>query len=309
MKHDYVLADVFTDRLFGGNQLAVFLDGDQLTSAQMQAVAAEINLSETAFLGARKGPDESWPLRIFTPKIELPFAGHPTVGTALAMAWTGLIRPKEAVTTVEFQEGIGPVKVRVTWCDGAPRSATLSVAGPSKTGPTPDTDQVAAILGLRAEEVGFPRVLDRLGVRTLSMGVPFTLVPLVNRSALARAQLDLSKWQNHLAETWAPHLYLFTADAESPGADFRARMFAPAMGIPEDPATGAAASALASYLAAVSGTIQGTGAWVIEQGIEMGRPSRLEIGATWSGGEVTVVEVGGGAVQVGSGSIRVPDSA
>lgn len=302
MTHEYLLADVFTDRIFGGNPLAVLLHADGLSTGQMQAIAAEFNLSETAFLGAQPEPGAPWPLRIFTPKVELPFAGHPTIGTAFAMAWAGMLRSHQAETSVVFQEGAGPVMVRIGWRDGEPEAATLTVNGPADERPAPARDELAAVLGLGAEEIG----TDRYPVGAVSLGVPFTLVPVRDRTVLARAQVDLQAWRERLSETWAPHLYVFTDDAEGPGVDFRARMFAPAMGITEDPATGAAASALAGYLAGVDPAAEGTGRWVIEQGIEMGRPSRLDIGARWRGGEVLAVDVGGAAVEVGEGRIRVP---
>jgi len=121
----YLIVDVFAEEKFKGNQLAVFLEPEGLTPEQMQSVAGELNLPETAFLGKPDGPDGARPLRIFTPKVELPFAGHPTVGTAFAMAWTGLIGPDEAETTVVFQEGVGPVPVRVRWRDGLPEAAPV----------------------------------------------------------------------------------------------------------------------------------------------------------------------------------------
>lgn len=306
MEYRYQLADVFTERLFGGNQLAVFLDAAGLTTEQMQAIAAELNLSETAFLGRPTGPDGSRPLRIFTPKVELPFAGHPTIGTAFAMAWAGLLHPDGAETSIVFQEGAGPIAVRVAWSDGAPKAATLTVDGPGEEGPAPHPDDIAAVLALRAEKIGIDGAAGPLEVGTFSLGVPFTFVPVRDRAALAQAQVDLPSWRERLAESWAPHLYLFTDDAEGAGVDFRARMFAPAMGIAEDPATGAAASTLAAYLASTAGIADGTTRWEIEQGIEMGRPSRLTIAAHVSGGALAAAEVGGTAVKVGDGRMHIP---
>ncbi len=206
MDYRYVLADVFADRIFGGNQLAVFLDAGELTTAEMQSIAAELNLSESAFLGPPTGPDGSRPLRIFTPKVELPFAGHPTIGTAFAMAWAGPLQPDGAESTILFEEGAGPVAVRVGWRNGGPQVATLSIDGPGEQGPTPNADDVAAILGLRTDELGINGSADRLKVGTCSLGVPFTFVPVGHRAALGRAQVDLQEWRVRLAESWAPHL-------------------------------------------------------------------------------------------------------
>ena len=306
MQFNYYLADVFTDRIFGGNPLAVFLEAEGLTAEQMQAVAAELNLSETAFLGARIASEGAWPLRIFTPKVELPFAGHPTIGTAFAMAWAGMVRSDTGETSVVFQEGAGPVDVRIACSDGAPETATLTVQGPAEAGATPEPEHIAAILGLGTEDIGFGSEPERLTIRTVSLGVPFTLVPVRDRGVLACVRVDLAQWRERLADTWAPHLYVFTGDAERPGVDIRARMFAPAMGIDEDPATGAAAAALAGYLASESPSDDGDMRWTVEQGIEMGRPSNLKIGARWRGDHVSAVEVGGGAVKVGEGRLHIP---
>ena len=280
----------------------MLLQADGLSTGQVQAIAAEFSLSETAFLGTQPAPGASWPLQIFTPKVELPFAGHPTIGTAFALASAGMLRSNQAETSVMFQEGAGPVTVRIGWRYGQPETATLTVAGPAEEKPASAKEDLAEVLGLSAEEIG----IDRHAVGTVSLGVPFTLVPVRGRPVLARAQVDQQAWQQLLAGTWAPHLYVFTDDAERPGADIRARMFAPAMGIAEDPATGAAASTLAGDLAGVTGTADGSGHWRIEQGIEMGRPSRLEIAVRWRGGNVVAVDVGGAAVNVGEGHIRIP---
>jgi len=306
MTHHYVLADVFTDRVFGGNPLAVFLEPGELTTAQMQAIAAELNLSETTFLGPPPASGAPRSLRIFTPKVELPFAGHPTIGTAFAMAWAGLLGADESGSSIVFQEGAGPIDVRVDWRDGEPVHASLSVAGPAQTEPAPTTDTVAAVLGLTADDIGARGGADRLAVRCVSMGVPFTMVPVRNRDALARARVDPVRWQETLADSWAPHFYVFTDDAEGRDVDFRARMFAPAMGIAEDPATGAVASAFAGYLAALDPAADGTERWLIEQGIEMGRRSLIAIAARMAGGVLEAVEVGGGAVRVGEGRLCIP---
>lgn len=308
MNFRYLLSDVFTDRLFGGNQLAVFLESEGLSPELMQAIAAELNLSETVFVGAPRAGRAAWPVRIFTPKVELPFAGHPTIGTALALARAGLVAPVDGTASLVLQEGVGPVEVTVRWQDGVPASATLKVKGPAKAGPVPAAEAIAALLGLSPGDIGFGGPSDRAAIRTLSLGVPFTLVPVADRAALARCQVDLSLWRAQLAESWAPHLFVFTDDAENIGAEVRARMFAPAMGIAEDPATGAAASALAAYLGERQPLRDGVARWTVAQGIEMGRPSRLIIAAHMSGGQLEAAEVGGGAVEVGEGTFRIPDA-
>ena len=308
MQRDYMLLDVFTDQLFGGNQLAVFLEGEGLTTVQMQAVAAELNLSETSFLGARDDSDESRPLRIFTPKVELPFAGHPTIGSALAMAQAGMIQPENDAASLTFSELAGPVDVRVDWQDGNPVRATLSIEAVPAKGPTPKSAEIARVLGLEDEDIGDGGLAAEAAAR--SMGVPFTLVPVRNETALARATLDLAQWRAVFADGWAPHLYVFTTDTTDPAPtdsrlDIRARMFAPSMGISEDPATGAAAAALAALLSETDATLGSPRPWVIGQGIEMGRPSRLHIAARRHSDGMVSVDVGGSAVLVGEGRLRI----
>ena len=306
MNFHYHLFDVFTDQLFGGNQLAVFLESEGLPGDLMQPIAAELNLSETVFVGTPQSDGATWPVRIFTPKVELPFAGHPTIGTALALARAGRVQPVGGAARIVLREGVGPVEVAIRWQDGVPESATLSVKGPAEAGPLPDKDRIAALLGLDPAEIGFEAASGAATLRTLSLGVPFTLVPLRDRAALARSRVDTALWQKEFAETWAPHFFVFTNDAEGAGVDLRARMFAPAMGIVEDPATGAAASTLAAYLADLQPIKDGRTQWIVDQGVEMGRPSRLTIAAQRSGGRLAAVEVGGGAVFVGEGRLEIP---
>ncbi len=300
MERDFMLADVFTDQLFGGNPLAVFPDGQGLEGIQMQAIAAELNLSETAFLGRPEGPGGPWPLRIFTPKMELPFAGHPTIGTALAMAWAGLI--DQAETDLIFAEAVGPVPVQLAWQDGAPLSATLTIEAKPEIRSTLEVGALAQLLGLEPESIGLRTGSLALEPQAVSMGVPFTLVPLRDRESLSRARLDSALWQASLADNWAPHLYLFAAGESE--ATFQSRMFAPAMGITEDPATGAAAAALGALLTEAGKA----GPWRLHQGVEMGRPSLISLARRSNQSALLGIEVGGTAVKTASGSLKIPHS-
>ncbi|MCG8547688.1 MAG: PhzF family phenazine biosynthesis protein [Alphaproteobacteria bacterium] len=308
MKHRYYTADVFTDTIFGGNPLAVVTDADALTDTQMQKVAAEFNLPETTFIQTPADPQHACRVRIFTPKAELPFAGHPTVGTALILAWTGAVAtPDGDNSTIVLEEGLGPVPVVIDWEDGAAVRATLTTATLPDVGPPPpDTANIAAMLGLDIADIHDDPSAGATAPVAMSCGVPFVFVPLRDRAALARVQLDHSVWRKHLKDHWAPSLYLFTRDAARDGADIQARMFAPVLGVPEDPATGSAVASLAAFLAPRSAVKNGTARWVVDQGIEMGRPSTLVLEADLEDRTPRAIRVGGAAVLVREGEIEIP---
>jgi len=287
----FLTADVFTSRIFGGNPLAVLPDARGLSDEEMQRVAREMNLSETVFVLPPEDPAHARKLRIFTPAMELPFAGHPTVGTALLLAWTGEVTLPGGAGEMILEEGVGPVTVSITPRDGRAEVATLSSAQRVELRDPAGVDP-AALLGLEPGDLA-----DRLPVQAASCGVPFLMIPLRSTDVLSRARLDRGRWDAGLADAWAPHVYPFApASGES---DYRVRMFAPQMGIQEDPATGAAAAAFGGYLT----RHLGPGSWVLEQGIEMGRPSRLQVSADTDG----TIRVGGTAVPVATGEIVLPD--
>ncbi len=293
MRLAWHLIDVFTERPFGGNPLAVFPDAGDLDPAWMPRIAAELNLSETAFVLPPAEPRHHRRVRIFTPRMELPFAGHPTIGTAILLAD---LEGRAGESDMVLEEAAGPVPVRVCRGGGRPSFARLELAGPFEIRPSAPSAALARVVGLAPDDLdaGEP-------ARAASAGVPFTLIPVRDRAALARARLDPAAWADTLADHWAPHVYLYTRGAGT-GADLRVRMFAPAMGIAEDPATGAGAAALAVALA-----VDGSGRWVIEQGIEMGRPSRIELEADAGPGGVERVRLGGSAARVSSGEMEIPE--
>lgn len=296
--------DVFTDHVFGGNPLAVFPHGVGLETEQMQAVARELNLSETVFVFPPDHSAHTRRLRIFTPGTELPFAGHPTVGTAHLLAAIGEIPLDGAETDIVFEEGVGPVPVTIRASEGQPVSAQLSAARMPEYGPAaPSIVDIAEALSLETHDI----VHDPPPV-AVSCGVPFLFVMLTNLDALARAQTRRDAWERTLAGYWAPHLYLVAPPDDGPSTTYRARMFAPAMGIDEDPATGAAATALAGYLAPLRTEPSGTVHWSVDQGVEMGRPSRLEVEADLSESVITGIRVSGSSVLVSHGEMKIPES-
>ena len=227
MPHRFVIADVFTEKVFGGNQLAVFPDAQGLSDRALQALAREFNFAETTFVLPPQDARHACRVRIFTPKIELPFAGHPTVGTAAVLARLGLIVTPGGVTTVVFEEGIGPVTVEIR-LRGTATFTRLAIDKEIETGPTgPAPKAAAAALSLPEETV--------LEAWFASAGVPFCFIRLVSKQAVDRAALDRTAWSANFARAWSPNLFLFAGDL-SPGSRLYARMFAPAFGIEEDPA-------------------------------------------------------------------------
>lgn len=282
--------DVFTDVAYAGNPLAIAIDPPALTTSQMQQVAGELNLSETVFLTPR--PDGSWSARIFTPTVELPFAGHPTVGAALALADAGRVDGG----TVVLHEAVGPVTV-----DIAAGVATLTT--PSAPAPVESADpgDVVAAIGLELADLH-----PELGPRAWSAGVPFTVVAVRDVDTLGRAAVDLARWGEVVALSDAPDLYVVTPLDGVRGERWRARMFGPAVGLVEDPATGAAAAALCGYLAGHAGEARLDDGWTVEQGVEMGRPSAIRVQPVRRGAELVAVRVGGRAVRIGAGELLVP---
>ena len=278
MRRGFVTLDVFTDRRLAGNPLAVVLDSEELDTAAMQAIAREFNHPETVFVLAPADPDHRARIRIFTPVRELPFAGHPTVGTAV------LLGPRDGGTAGhEFvlEEEIGPVRCTLEASTTRAGSARFLVPQlPVEVGPPPDDAIIAAALGLASPDMG-----ERRPARW-SAGLPFTFVPVAGLAAIARCRPDLARFDA----------------AFEPGHAFHARMFAPAVGIHEDPATGSAAAAFAGLLA--PDLPDGTHAIAIEQGYEMGRPSLIRLSAVVEAGKLVSASIGGSAVVVTEGTIE-----
>jgi trans-2,3-dihydro-3-hydroxyanthranilate isomerase len=296
-EYAFVQVDVFTDRVFGGNPLAVFLDGRGLTDGEMQAIAREMNLSETTFVLPATRPDCAARVRIFTPAREVPFAGHPTLGTAWVLATEGRLGGTAAAA---LEEGIGPVAVTLEGDLRRPgfiwmrhRDATF---GPELAARA----EVAAALGLAESDLH-----PRAPVRTGTTGSLFLYVPLRDRAVVDRAELDVTAMRRAFGEGSLPGVFVFAA--EQPDGLY-SRMFAPhTSGIPEDPATGSASGPLGAYvvvhgLVAPSDTVR----LVSEQGTRMGRPSFVHIRLRAPGGVVTDIAVGGSVVPVLEGRLRVP---
>lgn len=289
-RYAFAQLDVFTDRAFGGNQLAVFTDARGLTTTEMQTLTREMNFSESTFVFPAETPDTAARVRIFTPAIEMPMAGHPTVGTAWWLAQSGALTGASAYLGLN----IGPVKIDLERDgDGRLRFVWMTHRLPEFGPVRHDREVVAAALGVAVDDL-----CADLPLQEVSTGVPFLYVPFASLDALGRARVN----QSALAALWPDRdprmVYLFTEH----GDGLRARMFAPHVAdIPEDPATGAAAGPMAAY--AVHYGLKPDGAFIIDQGVEMGRPSRIHVAARRSGGAFIEVKIGGQAVTVGMGQI------
>lgn len=297
----FVTLDVFTDRVFGGNPLAVLADAHGLETTTLQSIAREFNLSETTFVSRPDDPSNTHKVRIFTPVAELEFAGHPTLGTAIALA---LDTPSPNTdSSFLFEEGVGVVPVSVTTTQDGLARAEFSVASlPKRSDVLIDSATWAQLLGLEPNAV----CPDGMEIGTWSCGAAFDFVPVADLEALAKAKLNNALWSKHAAHSNGTGQFVFTLETKDVNVDVRARMFAPEHGIPEDPATGSAVAALAGWLAAHTQPPDGTQNWIIEQGVEMGRPSRLELAADIQNGCITAVRVAGTAVPVSRGTITIP---
>ena len=296
----FYTADVFTSSRFGGNQLAVFPNAKDLAPELMARVAREFNFSETTFVLPPSDPKHTRRVRIFTPGSELPFAGHPTVGTAFVLAMIGDIKLEGNETRIVFEEGVGPVPVTIRARNGKPDFAQLSVAKLPEFGPPPPSGaELAKCLGLDAGEV----LSGEFAPEAVSCGLPYLFVPVKDRKTLGRVRVRLDEFERVLGDYWTSELFVFCQDPELRNSDYRARMFAPVVGVPEDPATGSACVAFGGYLAKRDKRTDGTLKWIIEQGFEMGRPSLLEVEVDKRADAITGARVGGNSVLVTKGEI------
>jgi trans-2,3-dihydro-3-hydroxyanthranilate isomerase len=294
----YHVFDVFTDRALTGNPLAVVLDTDGLDTAAMQAIAREFNLSETVFALPAANPAHSAHARIFTPARELPFAGHPTVGAAVCLTLERFGGDGEHDAVVVLEEAVGLLRCGVTVRGGRGFAEFDCPKLPERQGEAEPKELMADVLGIAPAEIGFENHVPSLW----SAGNPFAFVPLRDQGVLAQAAPGGSSWRQAFGDRGA---FLYTRDTEGHDHAFRARMFAPELGLAEDPATGSAAAAFAGAVHDFDALPDGEHSFVIEQGFEMGRPSLIRMAIVVSGGAITVVRIGGHAVRVMSGTISV----
>lgn len=294
----YKVFDVFTERPLAGNPLAVVLDSDGLDSAAMQSIAREFNLSETVFVLPAESAAHSARIRIFTPAQELPFAGHPTVGAAICLARERHSGPGSQDAVIVLEEKVGAVRCGVK-LNGAAGFAEFDCPKlPAVAGTSEPKEFLAAALSFAPAEIGFENHVPSVW----SAGVLYHLVPVRNMSVLAQAAPNRQAWAPAFGKEAA---FLYTRETEGHDHSFRARMFAPEAGIVEDPATGSAVAAFAGAVKDFDALPDGDHAAIIEQGFEMGRPSLIRLGMTVEGGALTAVRIGGHAVEVMDGSLRM----
>lgn len=291
MEHSFVTMDVFAEHRFGGNQLAIFPDTDDLDTETMQAIACELNLSETIFI-TRPKASRNHHVRIFTPKVELPFAGHPLVGAAIYLSM------QENTGEIAMEVRAGTVRATVGRKNGRPEAA-IAVPQLPEPGPASQLADAAAVLSLPAAEIAFPPA-------AYSAGVPYTFVPLKSRDALTRSVLDHGVWRAKFRASWAPAIFALTMEDWTSGKDIHGRMFAPGIGISEDPATGSAAAAMAGLLVQLQGPpADGTCKWTLYQGEDMGRPSQIAIETELRNGLINAARIRGTAVEVVRGTMQI----
>lgn len=302
-RHDYLHLDVFSDRRFEGNQLAVFPNALGLESAAMQVIAREMNFSETTFVLPPERPDTDARMRIFTPGVELPMAGHPTIGSTFALAHLGVIGGGR--DHFVFGLGIGPTRVELTWAGRALSFAWMDQRPPEYRTPAVSADEIAHAVGV--DHAAFAKT--GLPVEEISCGVPFIYLPLASRASVDAAEPDMSALRKLRSAFPSNHVgvFLFTTEPTERGVTAYSRMFGPGLGVPEDPATGGASGPLGCYLVK-HGLVKGDEARRIVswQGVAMGRPSRIHIAITSdTSGAISRVQVGGQAVLVAEGKLIV----
>jgi trans-2,3-dihydro-3-hydroxyanthranilate isomerase len=304
MARRYCVLDVFTKQALAGNPLAVVLDADGLDSAAMQAIAAEFRLPETVFVLPAERPNHTAKLRIFTPGRELDFAGHPTVGTAVLLASRRFAELEKAIDAmIVVEENVGPVRCGVKLDPDGPHYAEFAVPRLPAIVPTQfgERGAIADAIGLTIADIGF----ENHRPSAWTCGAPFIFVPIAGLDAMERAVPEPSRWREAFGLADRVGIFLYTRDCVHHDSHFHARMFAPGSGIMEDPATGGAAAAFAGALFEFDAMPDGTHDCRIEQGLEMGRPSFIDIGVDVEHGQVKAVRIGGYAVEISEGVLHI----
>ncbi|MFD1030465.1 PhzF family phenazine biosynthesis protein [Metaplanococcus flavidus] len=301
---EYTLADVFTEEPFGGNQLAVVEGRDDLTGEMMQKIARELNLSETVFVFPSAVGWNARKLRIFTPQMELPMAGHPTIGAAYVLAASDAMPTEEGQNEMVFEEEIGEIPVVVHKEEGQIIKVEMEQPLPVFSEVFENRKLAAELLSLSEDDL-----FSDYPVQTVSSGVAFLFIPLRSLQAIQRIHFRQDVWEQHFSENAGiQHIFTFTTETEDADAAVHARMFAPAMGIAEDPATGAASGPLGAYLVEhqlLPRSDNEVYAIRSEQGYEMGRPSEIDITVTGRSGGIREVKIGGSSVIIGKGQLFI----
>ena len=298
MKYSFHIVDVFSSTPFGGNQLAVLPDAAGISTEGMQNIAREFNFPESTFVLPTNDPN-AYRVRIFTPRAELDFAGHPTIGTACALVMKQRAKTTDPIRLL-LEENIGPVMVEVAHRNAA-FHGTLTLSGriDAPTG-APSPAELAAVLSIEPAEI--------IQSFFAGVGLPFCFAQLTSNEAVDRAVINRAAWMATLSRAWSPHIFFFAGDLMN-GGRLYARMCAPALGVEEDPATGSACAALVGTMASKQEFDATAYRLSIQQGVSMGRRSDIAAEAHKSAGAVTSVSVSGATTYIASGDIEVPPSA
>lgn len=303
MQRRYTILNVFTGDREGGNPLAVVTDGEGLGTQAMQAIARDFNLSETVFVMPPEGPAHTAAIRIFTPQTELPFAGHPTVGTAVLLArdrvWRQSGEEFDALVVLETAGGVARVGVKPD-AGAGPFAQFDAPRLPQPLGEAAPQDRLAAALGLAPHEIGF----ENHRPSRYSAGVPFTFVPVDGLDAIGRAEIVEQYWDEAFGADSHKAAFLYCRETVRHKSSFHARMFAPAMGMKEDPATGSAAIALAGVVNRFDELPEGLYEGIVEQGLEMGQPCEIFLEFEVENRQIRVVRIGGHALVMREGTIE-----
>jgi trans-2,3-dihydro-3-hydroxyanthranilate isomerase len=303
MERHYTILNVFTDTRDGGNPLAVVADGTGLTTEAMQAIALKFNLSETVFVLPPEGPAHTAAIRIFTPGTELPFAGHPTLGTAIQLAYHRVWRKagEECDALIVLETKVGVVRVGVRpGAHGVPFGQFDAPRLPEAVGEAPPVDRLLAALELAPHEIGF----ENHRPTRYSAGVPYTFVPVDGLDAIGRAHVAEQHWQEAFGLDSHCAAFLYCRDTVRHRSSFHARMFAPSIGVTEDPATGSAAIAFAGVIHRFDELPEGTYQGIIEQGLEMGQPCEMFLEFEVENRAIRVVRLGGHAIVMEEGKLE-----
>jgi trans-2,3-dihydro-3-hydroxyanthranilate isomerase len=302
VKLQFHTLDVFTGQRFSGNPLAAVMESDGLTDAQMLAITREFNLSETIFIQSAADKANTAKVRIFCPGGEMPFAGHPTLGCAVLLAELKFKPGCSFETEIRLEEVAGLVPVKVARIGEISSGMfTAPVVPFAVKGSLPTPEAAAAALGLVADEIG----LEGHHPGIFRGGPTFLYIPVASRKAISAARVIEPHWSEITKAAGVDNTYLYTKGGDDPATSFRARMFAPAAGIYEDPATGSATAILSAQLLGSKALREGTNRFKLEQGYEMGRASELTLEADVKAEKITAIRVGGSAVRVSEGTISV----
>jgi len=305
MKYPYCIADVFTRKIFGGAQIAVFPYAESLNKEQMQLVARELNLSETVFIKKRDLEQGSRTMRVFTPQREIDFAGHPTIAAAYVLASIGDITLNHPVTPVTFIQNDGPLAVNISSQDGQPSFVQFTrKISPVVDRFTPLPDELAAFLSLSVADLDSKKYAPRL----VSCGFPYLVVPVFRYETVHKARFNYANWsQSSAPHTAAQEILLFSPKTAHSDSDFHARLLGPRIGVNDDPPIGNAMPAFCGYLCSFEFMQTGTYPFSVDRGEDRHRRSLLNIEMDHKGASALTIRIGGAAVMVAEGTLTVPD--